>query len=199
MKIKIRLSTARHTPTTMFRFYLLAGFLVLRCDSKSFLRLCKSTDLKSRQPAISVFPPRGHSARSLVTKPANYEKSVDGQFATLASRGGAHMLRGVDALLAVLAVSTLVAYRQRPCTDSSNDKGVNFAAGMLYSCLALVGNTSVSACRKLIARHNVGNAQQVGIASLIQSCGACIYVVYTGDFARGLTRSFWFAAISSSR
>ena len=111
----------------------------------------------------------------------------------------------VNFLLVFMAASTLVSYQRsfgvsasvRPSAPAND---ADYVRGMFYSFLALIGNSSVSACRKLLSREEgVGNAQQVGVASLLQGCGALAYSAATGGFATGLPTSFWLAAILSSR
>ena len=87
--------------------------------------------------------------------------------AVVTTRGG-HMAatqgdKTINALLIALVGATTVAYLKHAGSSGVAGSGAsdsNYAAGLLYSGVALLGNTGVSAIRKILARH-VGNAQQV--------------------------------------
>lgn len=83
----------------------------------------------------------------------------------------------------------------------------NYILGLGAACLALVGNAMVGALRKILSQHNVGSAQQVGIATLIQGIFAIAYCLYSGDLAMESTedfishlpgKPFWIAAVGAS-
>lgn len=111
----------------------------------------------------------------------------------------------MNGFLFLMVLSTLVAFFRKGGAGVSNTStsavpDAHYAQGLFYSCLALVGNSSVSALRKVLSRvKDVGNAHQVGVAALLQGCGALLYTVISGGFTEGIQRSFWLAAISSSR
>jgi len=92
---------------------------------------------------------------------------------------------------------------------SPNAENSNYILGLGVACLALVGNALVGAFRKMLSQHNVGSAQQVGIATLIQGVIAISWCLYNGDlqspfadsekFVAALPpRAFWYAAVGAS-
>ncbi len=84
-----------------------------------------------------------------------------------------------------------------PVDVSSSGADSNYVEGLMYSMVALIGNTGVSSLRKILAKH-VGNAQQVGIAALIQGIAALAFSIRSGSLAKSPPNSFWASAISSS-
>ena len=110
-----------------------------------------------------------------------------------------------NALLLGLVAATALAYKSflgsagRAATAAAASDDAKYAAGLFYSGVALLGNTGVSAVRKVLARQpGVGNAQQVGAAALVQGCGALVFCLSTGAFATPVPAAFWAAAVSSS-
>jgi len=80
---------------------------------------------------------------------------------------------------------------------ASSVQGAAFATGLAYSGLALLGNTGVSALRKMLGKH-VGSAQQVGVASLLQGLGALFLLLRSGSLSSVPATGFWIAAVASS-
>mmetsp|Transcript_2686 Transcript_2686/g.4306 ORF Transcript_2686/g.4306 Transcript_2686/m.4306 type:complete len:376 (-) Transcript_2686:741-1868(-) len=83
----------------------------------------------------------------------------------------------------------------------------NYVMGLAVAGLALIGNAFVGALRKMLSQHNVGSAQQVGIATLIQGIGAIAFCLHSGDLKMDGYRefvdalppmAFWYAAIAAS-
>jgi hypothetical protein len=77
--------------------------------------------------------------------------------------------------------------------------------GLAIAGIALIGNAAVGALRKILSQHNVGSAQQVGLATMIQGVASIAYCIYGGQlevgphFVEKLPHSeFWIAAIGSS-
>ena len=105
--------------------------------------------------------------------------------------------------LALLALVGATAFSYRGFALANGGGGGNagenadYAAGLMYSGIALIGNTGVSTLRKILARH-VGNAQQVGIATLIQGIGAAVASFSSGQLSTPPPKSFWAAAVCSS-
>jgi hypothetical protein len=71
--------------------------------------------------------------------------------------------------------------------------------------VALIGNAAVGALRKVLSQYNIGSAQQVGLATLLQGTVAILQCVYYGDLEIGPNfveslppRIFWIAAVTGS-
>jgi len=65
----------------------------------------------------------------------------------------------------------------------------------------------VGAFRKILSQHNIGSAQQVGLAALIQGVCAVLHCLYSGDLKLGSAQEmkdalppavFWYAAVAAS-
>jgi hypothetical protein len=110
---------------------------------------------------------------------------------------------------ALLVLATAVSFYQVKssgiASTSSKDENKNYVLGLSIAGIALVGNAAVGALRKILSQHNVGSAQQVGLATMIQGVASIAYCIYSGQldvgphFVQKLPASdFWIAAISSS-
>lgn len=116
-------------------------------------------------------------------------------------------------MVAVLLVGITAAsfYQVKFMSGPGGAKGVerdgNYLKGLAIACLALVGNAMVGAFRKILSQHNIGSAQQVGFAALIQGVVAIFYCFQSGDLQLGTAaemkaalppKAFWYAAIAAS-
>lgn len=88
---------------------------------------------------------------------------------------------------------------------STTDENKNYVLGLAIAGIALIGNAAVGALRKILSQHNVGSAQQVGLATMIQGIASIAYCIYGGQlevgphFIEKLPHTeFWIAAIGSS-
>ena len=76
------------------------------------------------------------------------------------------------------------------------------SVGLFYSACALLGNAGTGALRKLLSQQQVGHAENVGFAMLLQGSAQIIYLAVIGAlFTAGNTEagtSFWTAAVGSS-
>jgi len=107
----------------------------------------------------------------------------------------------------VLTIATVGSFYKikTSATISPVEKSKNYVLGLLIACVALVGNAIVSALRKVLSTYDVGSAQQVGLACLIQGVFAIIYCVRNGvldlgpQFVEKLpAKAFWYAAVGAS-
>jgi hypothetical protein len=63
--------------------------------------------------------------------------------------------------------------------EADADAAVKFASGMFFATIALIGNTGVSALRKILSKKNVlSSAEQVGFAKTIQAVGQFGFLYY---------------------
>lgn len=112
------------------------------------------------------------------------------------------------ALVAVTAASFYqVKYMSAPGGSKGMERDGNYLKGLAVACLALVGNAMVGAFRKILSQHNIGSAQQVGLAALIQGVCAILHCFHSGDLKLGSGKemfdalpsaSFWYAAVAAS-
>lgn len=125
--------------------------------------------------------------------------------ATAARGGGGAVLAAsgsgvINGFLLAMVCGTAWAYLKHAGGlggSVSNADAAQYAEGLFYSGIALLGNTGVSSMRKVLARH-VGNAQQVGLATGIQGFAALAYCLATGALNTPPPSSFWGAAVASS-
>uniref|UniRef100_A0A6U2ESQ9 EamA domain-containing protein n=3 Tax=Hemiselmis andersenii TaxID=464988 RepID=A0A6U2ESQ9_HEMAN len=132
-------------------------------------------------------------------------------------RGGGPLSRvmSVSTIAILLIAATGVSFYQVKTAAAGKDKGKqassndeensNYVLGLLIAGVALIGNAAVGALRKILSKYNIGSAQQVGLATLIQGVTAIIQCVYSGDLDVGPNfvaslppRAFWMAAVSGS-
>uniref|UniRef100_A0A7S4PAL4 EamA domain-containing protein n=1 Tax=Guillardia theta TaxID=55529 RepID=A0A7S4PAL4_GUITH len=113
---------------------------------------------------------------------------------------------------ALVAVTAASFYQVRLSSGASTKttssvKDQNYAMGLALAGVALIGNAAVGAFRKILSQHNIGSAQQVGIATLLQGIVSIIYCFNSGDLKFGSVqemtdalppRAFWIAAVSAS-
>uniref|UniRef100_A0A7S0HY37 EamA domain-containing protein n=1 Tax=Hanusia phi TaxID=3032 RepID=A0A7S0HY37_9CRYP len=113
---------------------------------------------------------------------------------------------------ALVAVTAASFYQVKLSNDASARatsavKDQNYAMGLALAGVALIGNAAVGAFRKILSQHNIGSAQQVGIATLLQGIVSIIYCFQSGDLKLGSVqemtealppRIFWIAAVSAS-
>ena len=124
----------------------------------------------------------------------------------LPTRGGGAPGAGLTStlMLGALVLATFTSF-MRARADGvvgvgapSTGEAANYATGLLYSGVALVGNTAVSALRKVLARDpDVGNAEQVGVATGVQGLVTLLYLLATGGI-QAPPSQFWLAAVLSS-
>ena len=88
---------------------------------------------------------------------------------------------------------------------STSDENKNYVLGLAIAGIALIGNAAVGALRKILSQHNVGSAQQVGLATMIQGVVSIAYCIHSGQLDAGPHfieklphADFWIAAIGSS-
>lgn len=152
----------------------------------------------------------GNMPKKLAQKEVAMEEPGGGSdvVADAASQG---MSVGQMVAAALVVVTAGSFYQVRYLSGPGGSKGVerdgNYLAGLAVACLALVGNAMVGAFRKLLSQHNVGSAQQVGFAALIQGIFAIAYCFQSGDLKLGTPsemvdalppKVFWYAAIAGS-
>mmetsp|Transcript_65935 Transcript_65935/g.162264 ORF Transcript_65935/g.162264 Transcript_65935/m.162264 type:complete len:386 (+) Transcript_65935:313-1470(+) len=92
-----------------------------------------------------------------------------------------------------------------PKAKDDGEDNSNYVMGLLIAGVALIGNAMVGALRKILSQHNIGSAQQVGLATLIQGIAAIAHCIYNGDldigpnFVESLPpKAFWIAAATGS-
>jgi len=107
----------------------------------------------------------------------------------------------------VLTIATVGSFYKvkTSATTSAVEKSKNYVLGLLIACVALVGNAVVSALRKVLSTYDVGSAQQVGLACLIQGIFAVAFCVNKGILSVGPgfveklpKKAFWIAAVGAS-
>jgi len=118
-------------------------------------------------------------------------------------------LASPSSISVLLALATAVCFYQVKSSGnlvvSSSEENKNYVLGLAIAGVALIGNAAVGALRKILSQHNVGSAQQVGLATMIQGIASIFYCIYVGQldvgpqFIQKLPHAdFWIAAISSS-
>ena len=109
----------------------------------------------------------------------------------------------------LLVIATAISFYQVKSSGtgavSSSDESKNYVLGLAIAGIALIGNAAVGALRKILSQHNVGSAQQVGLATMIQGIASIVYCIYDGHLDVGPhfieklpNKDFWIAAIGSS-
>ena len=97
--------------------------------------------------------------------------------------------KGSMVATALVVVTAASFYQVKFLSGPGGSKGVerdgNYLKGLAVACLALVGNAMVGAFRKILSQHNIGSAQQVGLAALIQGVCAVLHCLYSGDLKLG--------------
>jgi len=152
-----------------------------------------SSELRHRGKAESNAAVAENKPKSLQSQaPAAPRKFIDPNLVSLA------LFIATAACFYYVKSSVKVA---APVTDENK----NYALGLAIAGVALVGNAAVGALRKILSQHNIGSAQQVGLATLIQGIASIVYCIHSGQldvgpkFVSHLPKSdFWIAAVGSS-
>lgn len=99
-----------------------------------------------------------------------------------------------------LALTTVTVYflTRSAGVRTAGSGDADYIQGLLFSAIALVGNTGVSTLRKILAAERVGSAEQVGLSALLQGIGAVAWCVSSGKTQQLPHSTFWVAAVFSS-
>lgn len=105
--------------------------------------------------------------------------------------------------MVILAATAYTFYVNKSMpSEEGSEKSKNFMAGMFWASIALLGNTGVSALRKMLSAKGVlTSAEQVGFAKLIQGVGQFAFLIQSGLFSFSGPfpgADFFFAAVVSS-
>lgn len=179
----------------------------LRQGSLDFAGRSNSPDLQAQQ--VAAAPIGGEMPKKVVAKAMAEPGSPRDEVAQPVAAAG--MSKGSMVAFALVAVTFASFYQVKFMSGPGASKGVerdgNYLKGLAVACLALVGNAMVGAFRKILSQHNIGSAQQVGLASLIQGVVAIAYCFQADVLKVGTVqemtdalppKAFWYAAIAAS-
>ena len=117
---------------------------------------------------------------------------MPGKAGGAAAANAAVASKGYLVSLALVGTTAASFYQVKYASGPGGGGGVtrdgNYLKGLAIACLALVGNAMVGAFRKILSQHNIGSAQQVGFAALIQGVFSIAFCFHSGDLKLGSPR-----------